>query len=492
MEQTHVIGKQYMELKMPSSNDAYTVQQQLSELVWKSLVPRMNHLFDRIVGEEELVRIDSIEIDLGIIELTPKNTTQIVDQIMQLLTKKCKEAIHTINARRQDHSSELKTDISRPLRNHYFNSWLYWLQKGVLPSYVGRPKENWLELVFETLAIEDRAVSRLQHLLQRFPLASKRLVLQHSLEDLKSITELYTGHSQKMLLGVFKELKALLHGKTINLGTIAYRSLEVVLWESVFEQVILKRRKLDGNSIMAMLLHHSELAVFESKFKEVAKSARTTYPLIKQIVQFDIKNKSKSILLDEVKTSEEYPDNRSALQKEIVLSDEETLSDIQFVKNAGLVLLHPFLFRFFEKMKLMVGDTFKDFYCQSKAVLLLHFLSGEKEGVEDHDLVLPKFLCHMPFNMPLDHTLKLSAKEKKEGMAMLEAVLDHWGALGSTSPAGLQEGFLQREGKLLKEQVGPKLYVERKALDILLDRLPWNLSLVKLPWMKEILYVEWN
>ena len=92
----------------------------------------------------------------------------------------------------------------------------------------------------------------------------------------------------------------------------------------------------------------------------------------------------------------------------------------------------------------------------------------------------------------MDHTITITKEEKKEANNLLQAVIEHWGALGGTSPDGLREGFLTRQGKLEKEQTGWRLYVEQKTLDILLDRLPWNLSLIKLPWMKELLKVEWR
>jgi hypothetical protein len=35
------------------------------------------------------------------------------------------------------------------------------------------------------------------------------------------------------------------------------------------------------------------------------------------------------------------------------------------------------------------------------------------------------------------------------------------------------------------------LIVERKAQDVLLEKLNWNISLVKFPWKKELITVEW-
>jgi hypothetical protein len=107
-------------------------------------------------------------------------------------------------------------------------------------------------------------------------------------------------------------------------------------------------------------------------------------------------------------------------------------------------------------------------------------------------MILPKFLCGMASNLPLDHTIQITQNERDETNGLLEAVVENWGALGNSSPDGLREGFLVRDGKLLQKESGWKLIVEPKAIDILLERLPWGMSIVKLPWMKELLKVEWR
>ncbi|HEV2830338.1 MAG TPA: contractile injection system tape measure protein, partial [Hanamia sp.] len=63
----------------------------------------------------------------------------------------------------------------------------------------------------------------------------------------------------------------------------------------------------------------------------------------------------------------------------------------------------------------------------------------------------------------------------------------------NTPSQGLQETFLQRNGKLIFNETDGywKLVVERKAVDILLDRIPWGFSYVQLPWMKYALITEW-
>jgi hypothetical protein len=159
---------------------------------------------------------------------------------------------------------------------------------------------------------------------------------------------------------------------------------------------------------------------------------------------------------------------------------------------AGVVVVHTFLPEFFNKCGLIDNKEFIDNTARERAVqLLLYLASGETETPEN-DLLLPKFLCGVPFEQPINGEIILSELEKAESIHLLEAVIAHWSKLKKTSPDGLREGFLQRDGKLEKRPQGWYLNVEQKSIDILLDFLPWNLRIIKLPWMGEILRVEWE
>ncbi|MDO6818884.1 contractile injection system tape measure protein [Zobellia sp. 1_MG-2023] len=501
MANNHLIGKQVLELNISTSKNAYAIQQRVSDLVWKAFLPEICALFDTLVGEEEVLQLDSIVIDLGEVDIKEANIPTVLDAMTQLLEKECSNSIAEIRGREfEDAKPQAKGQL--PLRQHYFQLWLHWLEFGTLPSYANVPKENWLEKVFETLGLEDAAIQRLQAVLIQNSIALRRLILQHKAKELKSLVELYTGYSQSKLLNFFKELsKAYKHGIIMNLK-VGYRELEVALWQIIFQKVILRREKLTSETIAALLMGCKELSTFRTNFKSQRKHNNTKYPILSTALK-DAKINLKSDLKKEVLPTEglakETLDNEeSAYQKNVepqkIVSENllDTTASPQFIKKAGMVLLHPFLSKLFRKLKLAEDGAFNDFKSQCKAVLLLRFLAGGENMGKDFELLLPKILCGMPANLPLDHTLKLSKKEKKEANNLLKAVIDHWGALGSTSPDGLREGFLIREGKLTKEESGRKLYVEQKAIDVLLDRLPWNLSMIKLPWMKELLYVEWR
>jgi hypothetical protein len=87
----------------------------------------------------------------------------------------------------------------------------------------------------------------------------------------------------------------------------------------------------------------------------------------------------------------------------------------------------------------------------------------------------------------------LTVAEEEEAIALLEAVIRHWDAVGDTSVGGLRGTFLVRPGKLFQRGNGDDvLQVESRSFDILLDRLPWGIGMIQLPWMEKILWVEWR
>jgi hypothetical protein len=164
------------------------------------------------------------------------------------------------------------------------------------------------------------------------------------------------------------------------------------------------------------------------------------------------------------------------------------LGEAIHVECAGVVLLHPFLPRLFGALDIARGDELLQ---PDRALGLLHFLATGERRAPEYALVLAKLLCNLPRDEPVAAPVELTDLEMEEAGALLEAVVGHWQALGSSSVDALRGTFLVRPGRLSHRDGEPLLQVERQAYDILLDRLPWGIGSVKLPWMKSILWVEW-
>jgi hypothetical protein len=146
--------------------------------------------------------------------------------------------------------------------------------------------------------------------------------------------------------------------------------------------------------------------------------------------------------------------------------------------------------QFFAALGIAVEDTLLQ---PERALCLLHFLATGQPIAPEHELILPKILCNIALDTPVESDLQLTDAEKEEAVALLEAVIRHWDALRNTSPDGLRGTFLLRPGKVSLRNDGDwLLQVETKAYDILLDQLPWGIAVIKLPWMEKKVWVEWR
>lgn len=164
-----------------------------------------------------------------------------------------------------------------------------------------------------------------------------------------------------------------------------------------------------------------------------------------------------------------------------------------FVDNAGLVLLWPFLPRYFQMLELTRGQAFRDATAQSRALYLLHFLATGAGDAPEHRLLLNKILCGLPTALPPEPQAPPTEAERNLSEELLYGVTRNWDKLRNTSIAGLREAFLQREGRLLKKDDDSwALTVSGKPYDMLLDSLPWSLSTIRLGWMPQVLFVQWR
>lgn len=161
------------------------------------------------------------------------------------------------------------------------------------------------------------------------------------------------------------------------------------------------------------------------------------------------------------------------------------------VSNAGMILFWPFLEKFFQSQQLLNGKEFRSETHHEKAVLLTQFLVTGENEMQEWQLPLNKLLCGWPLEKPVQKNLYLTEEEVAESEEILKSLIKNWEVLKNTSVAALRETFLQRPGILRLQPEKWTLKVERKAVDILRDSLPWPVSMITLPWMEKILYTEW-
>lgn len=539
--------------------------------------PRLEKLFDRLVGPEELVRIDKLEIELDQLSLNQFNY-QFVEQVIAAIEKRLKELLGKKDA---------TVDLERiPVSRSRFQLWLDFLEKGYLNWSAGNLSDSDLHrAVLENLATELSALEQLKTILQQNPVAIKRLLFQHEDRFFQHLVESFTAKKQDELLQLLLEIQKLYlnkdHWVDISLPLRSFSSKQKLrhqFWQMVLDIVLHPVAELSTLKLfLALFKEWFHLNYPQKDVKQIRSildglqalvlENKTTYPVIfnwfplfyREIIQeFSLGDKSFSMKKEgqilEIQIFEETDDVKKEAAKsedqmeideesipptkvekgQIALKEEnpkgkeseagETLQpglkswesetpssqlpkieewldqypDLNlrdgtsfYIQNAGLILIHPFLPAFFKKLNLLNKGQFVNDQARQKAVHLIWYLATGETNQAEYDLVLPKFLCGVPLNYPLERAVEITSAEQEEANNLLQAAIDHWEVLKNTSPDGLREGFLQRDGKLELRKESWYLRVEQKAIDVLLDRLPWNLSIIKLPWMLEILKVEW-
>lgn len=157
--------------------------------------------------------------------------------------------------------------------------------------------------------------------------------------------------------------------------------------------------------------------------------------------------------------------------------------------NAGLILLHPFLKAFCEKWELM--DEERKLTSPEQMVHVLHYLATGQEHPEEYMLTFEKYICGLDSDTIVERTVDIPEEIKAGADELLQAVLNYWDALKSSSLQLLRNEFLQRPGRIEEKDKQLRITFERKTFDILIDRIPWTIGYLQLPWRKGLIVVEW-
>jgi Contractile injection system tape measure protein len=187
----------------------------------------------------------------------------------------------------------------------------------------------------------------------------------------------------------------------------------------------------------------------------------------------------------------QYVDFEKTVSKDAVNYTEKILQEEIYIENAGMVLFWPFLPSFFSRVGLFANKKFISDEAQQRAVLILQYLVTAQSECSENELLLNKILCGIDPLEPVLNRIELTNQEQHESDSLLQSIVEQWATLKKTSVAGLQRGFLCRQGRLLRQDNGWNLLIERNAYDMLLDSLPWSISLIRTSWMQTTVFVEW-
>jgi len=508
----HIIDKVFLEVQTRSEKEAIIMKDNISDFLHTEIFPALENLFDEY-GQNEIIRFEKLAIDLMVADWN--NKENIKEELLTSVKKKLEngrkitELVVDVKEIEPNIANRPKL-VSKQLIDQKRNKqavFLFFLKNGCLPWYGRQAHLNELtELKKWEENLDDlQFLNRVKALLKEQKYAVERMVFQFANKQVLTLLKFL----DVMKIEDNNHLQSFVEKLNVaERNMFLHYLLRCSIEESVpknnllrFSQLYLLRQTKKKD------IDHSVAKITDSlsrNFKSIFKNE--TYF---QFLQFSEKEID-TIKIEELlsgahlgKESEEF-DKRILEGKSTIISQELFKSEREkeqpffeksmnsiLVQNAGLVLFHPFISQFFKNFKWLSekGKIKSEF--RYHAVQTLHFIATGNEDFFEDNMLLEKFLCGISLTKSVPVQSLLNAGIKEEANKLLESVIMHWEAIGNTSPAGLREGFVLRDGKLIRKDNGYKLVVERKTLDILLDQLPWNISLVKLPWKDELLYVEW-
>ena len=470
----HIIRQQYLYLEINGTeSEGMVLHRTIPALCRDWLLPAMERIFDRYAPADEYLSIERLEIDAGRLRLE-RLEQELCESVTQALEGSLREQLALAKSSGPFGSANVQHKTAHQLITEAF---IYFLGTGTLPWAFRLKDGGTLEEAILRLW-QDTPDSGLQ---------------PPTLND-AVIRVLASAHVRQRLLRQFSPLfsQTLLsllspEGKAVMDGLLhALRSSEVAekmaaferqLWDTAFGGIaagkLLTQAYLVAETWRALSERGVEDEVLLTILIRHWPQALTNYAA-------DL-NARRERDLPKVSGSEKTP---------AATPEHADACEGIYIENAGLVLLHPFLPQFFAALGIAAEDKLLQ---PERALCLLHLVATGQPIAPEYELMLPKILCEIPLQTPVECDVDLTDLEKEEAGALLEAVVRHWGALGDSSADALRGTFLFRSGKVSVREDGDwLLQVESKTVDILLDQLPWGISMIKLPWMKKMLWVEWQ
>jgi len=494
----HRIRRQILELTLPRERDAARQAQETGRLFQEQVLPRLDAVFSRIAPDGRILRIPRIAIDLGAI---PENAyeTEFIERCVRHVVQQVEAAAFEVGADGKPEGAEFADPEENAMA-----VLMYFLERGTLPWHAAgtslRTIEEQVAKALKKRTQPGHAVS-LRSLLQS-RIAAQRLAWQFSwdfiLQLLETVAGLSTGSAGRYLkkseqtpadfstrqkatfIAVAAQLSERHSGKTLIEAAVA----------AVFpRQKAPYINTLPKNSQSNAAPDGAPAKNSQAREGEVsqARDGAARRP------GAAIRNREGGAIRAGESRQAGNGEPRQAGNRQAIPDEHASAISAEGIAviSAGLVLLAPYLPRFFESLDVEINPARPE--TTHRALHLLHHLAGSAPNPEEPALAVPKVLCGLLPEEPAPKEFILSASDREECRNLLEAVIRNWPVLKNTSPAGLQGAFLQRGGLLYwkPERQAWLLRVEQQSHDILLERLPWGYGVVKAPWMEWMVQVEW-
>ena len=472
---THIIQKQSFDIGFENPGNTLGLQDQIAQVFYENLKPRMEKMFDEMFDNDRHVIIDRLEIDLGTLQQENwelEFTDRALEKLKISLATTQKDIIDA-----QHYRSQRAVEI-----------FFFYLENGFLPWNNNVSTIAELE---KLLTVDDPLITRLRNLIGQKSLVAERLVYQFSEAFTQRLIQKTSPGKQDKVQEVLELLRKFdpVSSSPQTLQPLSKKITDIAMLQALATGHEFTTEKYFP--ILLKLVHNDNIQ--ETRIKNIIStlSIRNHPPESSP----DKSTATQGELHPDVSTQEKETETAQARTEEVLLIQNaaavKTDAEAIYIENAGLVLLHPFLMSLFENLGLAKDEKWQDDFCQQKAVRILQYLANGISPPEEYELVLNKIMCGLQPQEVINTDSELEAETMTECENLLAAVIEHWRILRNTSIESLRETFLMRTGKLSQVDRGWLLQVEQKSFDMLLGHLPWGIGIIKMPVMSEMIFVEW-
>ncbi len=520
----HKIEQHTLVVQMENPPDAFEFKNKLAGVLHDSILPHMERLFDELAASNRLIRMDTLEIDVGTIEFNnwENSLTQaIIEGLKKSLVSQNplweNQAVVSFNngkltaahnyiktqliknekstASQNENDVQLIHDVKstasqnesdRQPKNelHTFEEiFLFYLKHNYLPWYVGSDYQlrlnfsSWLQA--KPLALITQFLNNAAHIqLERFVyfagIEGCQQVISFILSaSLQSVNNLQRIANSMVALKLFFE-KALIPAVDQPATLLRLLYLPFFKW-------------ISSNQLTLRSFHQKFVLL-------VAEQLAVNMPgiQVKKNRAYDIKDVIISKLEMALDTFNHQP-LKKEMEPDVSVQSKDEMVDASYIANAGLVVLHLFLATLFQALLFTNENKFISVEAHMRAVVLTQYLVTGEPEYEDHLLLLNKLLCGYPLNKPVVSGIVLTAVELDEAAQLWQHCISLWtknGVRVNPTAESLRSAFLLREGKVTCNN-DYRLQVQQMPYDLVMSALPWGISIIKTPFMKVKLWVDW-
>jgi Contractile injection system tape measure protein len=518
----HLIHKLTLDLSFSSSETELSVLNRTIDTEYRDKIIQIIKEELEKISTQQTIIIEKIEINI--------DETKSIEELIRKIKEELKQQI-SYHLRIQNAESQ-KFEIKNYQKEVFsigkiwdFSSLSYFLETG---DFYWQEQQNlWQENPLEVFnQIQKYSREKSSELLQFFIqkphafirfliyfkeisldfLDKETLTFTHFQEDIKNISQrLYnlesyqlTSVDNKLWIMLLEKLNSPQKNKTQSFQTILIL-LEIITKKgfqinSLIQNIYNKFQDFDRNTVnienhknfikynKQKIKNQRHIENYQDKIEKIFRDFQGKNIILSPVFQSFLS----SNITHENQTLIPFDNSTFKIDQDNILIQPKIASNI-VIQNAGLVLLHPFFAYLFEEFKLIKNGIFLNKKRQHKAVQLLHYLATSKSIFTENEVILNKILCGIPPNEPVVVTKILSVKAKNSCKNLLKQVINYWEVLKNTSPQSLQLEYIQRRGTLSEEDDKIVINIEKKTIDILLQRLPWGLSMIKFTWKDKMI-----